>query len=83
MTNQVYTAAQVRELDQIAIHDFNIPGYTLMCRAGDALFASIREIYPTAKSLCIVCGAGNNADNGYVVARLALPAMYWHTYAPL
>lgn len=69
--DKVYTAAQVRRLDQIAIRDFNIPGYTLMCRAGDALFASIREYYPTAKSLCVVCGAGNNAGDGYVVARLA------------
>jgi NAD(P)H-hydrate repair Nnr-like enzyme with NAD(P)H-hydrate epimerase domain len=32
----LYTAAQVRELDRIAIEEAGIPGYTLMTRAGEA-----------------------------------------------
>ncbi len=68
----VYTSQQVRELDRIAIQDQGIPGYTLMQRAGQALFAQLQAHWPTARSVCVLCGAGNNAGDGYVVARLAL-----------
>lgn len=70
----VYTIEQVRELDRIAIQEQGIPGYVLMQRAAAALFAIIIERYPEARSLCIVCGVGNNAGDGYVLARLALQA---------
>ena len=32
--HRVYTATQVRQLDQIAIQQAGIPAYTLMSRAG-------------------------------------------------
>ena len=67
----IYTADQVRSLDRIAIEEFGIPGYTLMCRAAEAAVAALRRHWPTAQSLAIYCGAGNNAGDGYVVARLA------------
>lgn len=70
----VYTIEQVRELDRIAIQEQGISGYLLMQRAATAVFASIQERYPQARSLCIVCGAGNNAGDGYVLARLAQQA---------
>ncbi len=61
----------MRELDRIAIQAFGIPAYTLMQRAGQALFAAITEQWPAARSVCVVCGAGNNGGDGYIVARLA------------
>ena len=67
----LYTAAQVRELDRRAIQEFDIPGYTLMCRAGEVVFALLQERWPTAQHLVVVCGSGNNAGDGYVIARLA------------
>ncbi|SKA87217.1 NAD(P)H-hydrate epimerase [Thiothrix eikelboomii] len=72
----VYTIEQVRELDRLAIREYGIPGYDLMQRAAAALFAVILERYPQARSLCIVCGAGNNAGDGYVLARLAQQAAW-------
>lgn len=72
----VYTIEQVRELDRIAIQEQGIPGYELMQRAANALFAAIMEHYPQARSLCIVCGVGNNAGDGYVLARLAQEASW-------
>lgn len=51
-----------------------IPPYTLMNQAGQAVFDYIRQRWASAHSLCVVCGAGNNAGDGYVVARLALQA---------
>ena len=68
----IYTAAQVRGLDRIAIEEFGIPSYALMCRAAEAAVAALRLHWPAAKSLAVYCGAGNNAGDGYVVARLAV-----------
>lgn len=75
----VYTIAQVRELDRLAIQKQGISGYELMERAATALFVSITQHYPLTRSLCIVCGAGNNAGDGYVLARLAQQAG-WTVY---
>ena len=67
----IYTAEQVRTLDRIAIEEMGIAGYTLMCRAGEAAVAVLRRRWPAAQSIAVYCGAGNNAGDGYVVARLA------------
>jgi hydroxyethylthiazole kinase-like uncharacterized protein yjeF len=61
----------VREIDRTAIEDEGIPGYSLMTRAGAAAVRAARERFPDATRWQVVCGAGNNAGDGYVVARLA------------
>jgi ADP-dependent NAD(P)H-hydrate dehydratase / NAD(P)H-hydrate epimerase len=66
----VYSAAQVRELDRIAIERYGIPGYELMCRAGEAALRVLRTTWPGARRVLVLCGAGNNAGDGYVAARL-------------
>ncbi|MEZ5582236.1 MAG: NAD(P)H-hydrate dehydratase [Candidatus Competibacteraceae bacterium] len=68
----LYRAAQVRELDRLAIEERGIPGYTLMSSAGAAAFAALRQHWPNAQHIVVVCGAGNNAGDGYVVATRAL-----------
>ncbi|MFQ6021176.1 MAG: NAD(P)H-hydrate dehydratase [Acidiferrobacterales bacterium] len=67
----LYYAAQTRQLDKIAIEDRDIPGYTLMQRAGQATFTLLRSRWPRARRISVVCGPGNNGGDGYVVARLA------------
>ena len=67
----IYSVASVRELDRIAIEDHGIPGYTLMTRAGAAAVRAARQSFPDAGRWQVVCGAGNNGGDGYVVARLA------------
>ena len=67
----IYSVASVREIDRTAIEDHGIPGYTLMTRAGAASVRAARQHFPDAKRWQIVCGAGNNGGDGYVVARLA------------
>ncbi|MBT8089780.1 MAG: NAD(P)H-hydrate dehydratase [Gammaproteobacteria bacterium] len=67
----IYSVASVREIDRTAIEDHGIPGYTLMSRAGAATFHAARRRFPDAKRWQVVCGAGNNGGDGYVVARLA------------
>ena len=67
----VYTAAQVRALDQVGIEVFGIPAFELMTRAGDAAFAALRRHWPAARELLVFCGAGSNGGDGYLVARRA------------
>lgn len=74
MDNKLYTTAQVRELDRIAIHKHGILGYELMTRAGQKTFEHIQRQWPQAASISIYCGGGNNGGDGYVVGRLALQA---------
>src|SRR5262245_31517651 len=69
----VWSAAQVRELERRAI-DRGVSDYDLMCRAGEAALRVLVRRWPAARSLAIVCGAGNNAGDGLVVARLAQAA---------
>ena len=71
MPADIYSVATVREMDRTAIEDLGIPGYTLMSRAGAAALCEAQRRYPDAGRWQIVCGAGNNAGDGYVLARLA------------
>lgn len=71
LPHALYRAEQVRALDRTAIEDYGIPGAALMARAGDAAFRLLRERWPDARDLTVLCGAGNNGGDGYVVARLA------------
>jgi NAD(P)H-hydrate epimerase len=70
----VHSAAEVRALDRYAIETQGIPGYTLMQRAAEAAFDLLLASWPGARRLLVVCGAGNNGGDGYVLARLAREA---------
>ena len=70
----LYTAAETRELDRLAIDQAGIPGDILMTRAGEAAFLLLREQWPHARDIAVVCGSGNNGGDGYVVALLAAHA---------
>jgi NAD(P)H-hydrate epimerase len=70
-SSALYTAAQVRDFDRVAIDELGIPGYELMSRAGRATFAALRSLWPAARSLTVLCGPGNNGGDGYVIAREA------------
>ncbi len=67
----LYRASQVRALDRRAIEEFWIPSATLMARAGKMAFQTLRRYWPKINRIAIVSGLGNNAGDGYVVARLA------------
>ena len=67
----IYSVASVREMDRIAIEEQGIEGYTLMQRAAAAALKVARSAFPGAARWQIVCGAGNNGGDGYVLAQLA------------
>ncbi len=70
----IYSAAQVRALDAWEIGRRGVPGYTLMTRAAESAFEVLRGRWPQARRVIVVCGAGNNGGDGYVLARLAKQA---------
>lgn len=71
LTNNLYSGEQTRELDRRAIHDHRIPGTVLMKRAGRAAFEHACVLWPETRTWRVLCGAGNNAGDGYVFAALA------------
>lgn len=74
LPDNLYSVDSVVRLEQVAINQFNIPAYELMKRAGDVVFQVLKTKYPQHKKILVLCGAGNNAGDGYVVARLAREA---------
>jgi len=66
-----YLAADVRELDRLAIEQHGIPGFTLMQRAGLAAFDTIRTTWPDTRMVVCFCGSGNNGGDGYAISALA------------
>lgn len=71
----LYDAQSVKKLDTIALED-NITAYQLMCRAGQAAFDVLQASWPQARRISVVCGFGNNAGDGLVLARLAKAQKY-------
>lgn len=61
----------MREMDARAIKDFGIPGVVLMENAGKGATEKILTYFPdvVGDDVLIVCGAGNNGGDGFVVAR--------------
>ena len=67
----LYRAADVRELDRLAIETGGIAGIDLMERAGLESFRVLRERWPSARRVSVVAGPGNNGGDGFVIARHA------------
>jgi NAD(P)H-hydrate epimerase len=65
------TVKQIQALDKIAIERIGIPSAVLMENAGRAVAQEVLR-YLTKKrrpSVCVFCGLGNNAGDGFVAAR--------------
>jgi NAD(P)H-hydrate epimerase len=67
-----YSSEAVRNIDYLMVEQgFVDTSYELMQRAAQALLYFINRKYSHIANISIVCGAGNNAGDGYVLARLA------------
>jgi len=67
---------QSRRVDRLACEELHIPGLVLMENAGINATAALlnhldaqRGLPPTQARVAVVCGGGNNAGDGYVIAR--------------
>jgi len=66
---KIVTAAEMREIDGITTQRFGVPSLTLMENAGMAVAHFVLSRYPSAKTIGIICGKGNNGGDGLVAAR--------------
>lgn len=68
------TAAEMREVDRLTTERFAIPGARLMEAAGKNVSEVFLEKYrekggERPRSVCVLCGKGNNGGDGFVAAR--------------
>lgn len=68
----ILTREQSRRVDRIAIDEYGLPGVVLMENAGRGVVDVLLEAEPqltSTGSVAILCGKGNNAGDGFVIAR--------------
>jgi len=66
---KIVTAAEMREIDRASSEKFGVPSASLMEEAGTAVADFMLSHYPSAKTIGLICGKGNNGGDGFVVAR--------------
>lgn len=65
----LYSAAEIRTIDRLAVEEIGLPGAVLMERAGLGAAAEILTYFGDERRIAVICGAGNNGGDGFVVAR--------------
>lgn len=68
----LYSADGVRNLDRYLIDKQGVSGFELMQTAARSAFRQLLRRWPDARNILVLCGAGNNGGDGYVLASLAL-----------
>jgi NAD(P)H-hydrate epimerase len=68
MAFQTLNRQQVRRVDQRAIEEYGISGLVLMENAGRGVVDTLEQL-GIAGPVVIACGKGNNAGDGFVIAR--------------
>lgn len=63
------TREQARRVDRIAIEKYGLAGLVLMENAGRGVVDVLLEVDPHVRRAAILCGKGNNAGDGFVIAR--------------
>ncbi len=65
------TVKQIQKLDKLAIEKYGIPSLTLMENAGRQVAFEVTKTLKRKKQphVCVICGLGNNAGDGFVIAR--------------
>ncbi len=69
--NNAVTVKQIQALDEKAIGKYGVPSIALMENAGRAVAGEVLKSLRNKKNsrVCVFCGLGNNAGDGFVAAR--------------
>ena len=67
----LYLTQDIRLCEGKAFSELGVTADDLMMRAGTAAFHTLKTLYPDVRAIAVFCGGGNNAGDGYVLARLA------------
>jgi NAD(P)H-hydrate epimerase len=65
---ETLTRQQSRQIDTLAVQQFGLPGIVLMENAGRGVADVLCDL-GAASPVAICCGKGNNAGDGFVIAR--------------
>jgi NAD(P)H-hydrate epimerase len=60
---------RMREADRHTIQDLGVPGMVLMENAATGVVEALRDRFPAARSVLVLCGPGNNGGDGLAAAR--------------
>ncbi|WP_375177611.1 NAD(P)H-hydrate dehydratase [Marinobacter mobilis] len=71
LPESLYSADSVRAMDRYLISQCQVPGFELMQRAAASAFRNLIRTWPEPGRLLVLCGAGNNGGDGYLVAASA------------
>jgi len=67
----LYQASEIKHIEQTAAASGGYPMYDLMEKAGMTVWQFARIHWPGLSKISVICGKGNNAGDGFVLARLA------------
>lgn len=70
----LYPASEIKNIEQQAAKAGGYALYQLMERAGLEAWRHIEKHWPEIQNITLICGKGNNAGDGFVLARLAAAA---------
>ncbi len=83
---RILNREQVRSIDRIAIQEYGIPGIVLMENAGNnaatlmldrTVMVEAGVAFDDIQRVVILCGAGNNGGDGFVIARHLANRNHW------
>jgi ADP-dependent NAD(P)H-hydrate dehydratase / NAD(P)H-hydrate epimerase len=67
---RVLSAEEMQTCDRITSERFGVPSLALMRSAAAALVGFVRDQFPAARRVTVLCGRGNNGGDGMMTARL-------------
>lgn len=67
----LYTPAQIKYFDRLAVEQLGMEGFALMCEAAAIALQATLERWPDIEEIYCLCGKGNNGGDGLVFAALA------------
>jgi NAD(P)H-hydrate epimerase len=65
----VLSAAEMQACDRATTERFGVASINLMRAAAGAVAAMVRERFPRARRVTVLCGRGNNGGDGMIAAR--------------
>ena len=71
LPDALFSADAVRQIDRYVIDQQGVDGFELMQSAAHAAFRCLVRSWPNCGSVLVLCGAGNNGGDGYLVAASA------------
>lgn len=69
---KIVTSHEMKRIDRLTIEGYGVPSLVLMERAGLAVAAKVKDLFPPQphQKVTVIAGGGNNGGDGLVTARI-------------